>query len=301
MAGLLSRVRIDMKNVHISVLKAEAIEALAIEPGKKYIDATVGAGGHTTEMVRQGGLVLGIDQDEKALALAQEKLEAEHATKSWKLIHGNFRNIATIASENGFTEIDGILFDLGVSSMQLDAPDRGISYRFTDAPLDVRMDTSEGDTAAQLVNRSTESELYDIFSNYGEEQLARPIAHTLVRARSVRPISTVGDIVSVIADIVPNEIERHGVLSRIFQGIRIAVNDELGSLKEGLEGARKILAPGGKLVVISFHSLEDRIVKLFMKRGGWEVITTHPIRPTDEETDTNRRSRSAKLRVAIKT
>jgi len=290
-----------MTNTHISVLKAEAIQALAIEPGKKYIDATVGAGGHATEMVRQGGIVLGIDQDEQALSLAQKRLTEEHATKNWKLVHGNFRTIAQIAKENGFTEVRGILFDLGVSSMQLDAPDRGISYRFTDAPLDVRMDTSGGDTAAQLVNRSTESELYDIFSNYGEEQLARPIAHSLVRARSVNPITTVGDIVSVIADIVPNEIARHGVMSRVFQGIRIAVNDELGSLKEGLAGAGEIIAPGGKLVVISFHSLEDRIVKLFMKRGGWEVITTHPIRPTDEETGANRRSRSAKLRVAIKT
>lgn len=290
-----------MTNTHISVLKAEVINALAIEPGKKYIDATVGAGGHATEMIRQGAIVLGIDQDEKALTLAQEKLEAEHATKNWTLVHGNFRNIASIAQEKGFTEIDGILFDLGVSSMQLDAQDRGISYRFTDAPLDVRMDTSGGDTAAQLVNRSTESELYDIFSNYGEEQLARPIAHTLVRARSVSPIATVGDIVSVITDMVPNEIERHGVLSRVFQGIRIAVNDELGSLKEGLAGAKEVLSPGGKLVVISFHSLEDRIVKLFMKRGGWEVVTTHPIRPTEAETGTNRRSRSAKLRIAIKT
>lgn len=290
----------DMSITHISVLKDEAITALSIIAGNKYIDATVGAGGHTAEIVKQGGIVLGIDQDDNALHLANERLTKEEATGHWQLIHGNFRNIARIAEEHGFTGIDGILFDLGVSSMQLDAPDRGISYRFTDAPLDGRMDTSGGDTAAQLVNRMTESELYDIFSNFGEEQLARPISHALVRARSVSPISTVGDIVKVIADIVPNEIERYGVLSRVFQGLRIAVNDELGSLKAGLEGAKQVLAPGGKLVVISFHSLEDRIVKLFMKKGGWQILTNHPIRPTEEEAGANKRSRSAKLRVAIK-
>lgn len=289
-----------MSQNHIPVLPREVIEALSVEEGKRYIDATVGAGGHSAEIVKRGGMVLGIDQDTRALTLAKERLEKENQANHWTLAHGNFRDIGDIAKEHGFTGIDGILFDLGVSSMQLDAPDRGISYRFTDAPLDVRMDMSGGDTAAQLVNRCSESELYDIFSTYGEEQLARPIAHAFVSARAVNPITTVGDVVRIVESVVPGEIERHGVLSRVFQGMRIAVNDELGSLKEGLAQAGGLLAPGGKLVVISFHSLEDRIVKLYMKKGGWDVVTAHPIRPAEDETTANRRSRSAKLRIAIK-
>lgn len=289
-----------MSQNHIPVLPREVIEALSVEEGKRYIDATVGAGGHSAEIVKRGGVLLGIDQDNNALKLAKERLEKENRADNWTLAHGNFRDIGNIAQEHGFTEIDGILFDLGVSSMQLDAPDRGISYRFTDAPLDARMDTSGGDTAAQLVNRCTESELYDIFSTYGEEQLARPIAHAFVSARAVSPIKTVGDVVNIVTAVVPGENERHGVLSRVFQGMRIAVNDELGSLKEGLGQAGELIAPGGKLVVISFHSLEDRIVKLYMKKGGWDVITAHPIRPKEDEATANRRSRSAKLRIAIK-
>lgn len=286
---------------HTPVLREEAIEALAIEPGKKYIDATAGAGGHGSEIVKRGGVLLGIDQDEHALAIAGKRLEEEaHATGTWKLVHGNFRNIAAIANAQGFGKVEGILFDLGLSSMQLDTPERGFSYRFTDAPLDVRMDTSGGDTAAQLVNRATKEELYDIFSNFGEEQLARPIADALCRARTIAKIGTVGDIVRVVETVVPNERMRYGVLSRIFQGIRIAVNDEMGSLKQGLEGAKAVLVPGGRLVVISFHSLEDRIVKLFMKHGGWNILTDHPIRPGEEEIAQNSRSRSAKLRVAVK-
>lgn len=289
---------------HTPVLLLETIDALAIEPGKRYIDATAGAGGHGSEIVKRGGVLLGIDQDEHALAIAGKRLEEEgkatHTKGIWTLAHGNFRDIAAIAKAQGFTQVQGVLFDLGVSSMQLDTPERGFSYRFTDAPLDVRMDTSGGDTAAQLVNRATKEELYDIFSNFGEEQLARPIADALCRARTIAKIVTVGDIVRVVETVVPNERMRYGVLSRVFQGIRIAVNDELKSLKQGLEGAMEVLAPGGKLVVISFHSLEDRIVKLFMKHGGWEVRTDHPIRPSEEEIEKNSRSRSAKLRVAVK-
>lgn len=289
-----------MRTHHISVLRDEAIAALNVTAGKQYIDATVGAGGHASEIIKRGGVLLGIDQDTTALELARERLDNEHATGTFTLVHGNFREIVRLAREHGFNEVSGILFDLGVSSMQLDTPERGMSFRFTDAPLDGRMDPSGGDTAAQLVNRSTENELYDIFSNYGEEQLARAIAHAFVGARSIKPITTVGDVVKIIETIVPGEEQRHGVLARVFQGMRIATNDELGSLREGLTGAKELLVPGGKLVVISFHSLEDRIVKLFMRKAGWEVETVHPIRPTDEEAENNRRSRSAKLRIATK-
>lgn len=289
---------------HVPVLRDESIEALKITPGKRYIDATTGAGGHTQEIVRKGAIVLGIDQDETALTIAEatlrETVKMTGTKATWKLIHGNFRDIEEFAKREGFTGIDGILFDLGVSSMQLDTPKRGFSYRFTDAPLDMRLDASGGDTAAQLVNRATSEELYDIFSTYGEEQLARKLADAIVRARTLSPVNSVGELVRVVEELVPNEGMRFGVLSRIFQGLRIAVNDELGSLRKGLEGAYRILAPGGRLVVISFHSLEDRIVKQFMKSELWIVETKHPVRPKESETYANSRSRSAKMRVAEK-
>lgn len=290
-----------MSDTHIPVLQQEAIAALAIVPGKKYIDATVGAGGHSLAIVKKGGVLLGIDQDTEALRIATNRLEQEQLKqKNWTFTKGNFRNIEALAKAHGFDSVSGILFDLGVSSMQLDTPERGFSYRFTDAPLDLRMDTSTGDTAAQLVNRVTAEELYDIFSSYGEEQLARKLADAVYRARSVKRIVTVGDIVEVVTSVVPGESMRYGVLSRIFQGLRIAVNDELSSLKQGLEGAKQVLEPGGTLAVISFHSLEDRIVKQFMRQDGWQGVTKHPIRPGEQEQEVNRRSRSAKLRVAIK-
>ncbi len=283
-----------MSNIHIPVLKDEAIEGLKVISGGTYIDATLGAGGHAKEIIRAGGKLLGIDQDTDALAVAKENLKGLDAV----IVQGNFRDIANIASTNGFSQVDGVLFDLGVSSIQLDSVERGLSFRFTDAPLDLRMNARHGDTAAQLVNRATEEELYDIFSVLGEEQLARRIARAVYRTRSVSQVQKVGDLVGIIANIVPNEIARQGVLARVFQGLRIAVNDELGSLKAGLNGAQMLLKPGGRLVVISFHSLEDRIVKLFMKGEGWNMLTHHPIRPTEEEICTNRRSRSAKLRIA---
>lgn len=289
---------------HVPVLLNESIEALKVIPGLRYIDATVGAGGHAREIIHAGGVLLGIDQDENALEIARAILEDGTKTKdfpsSWKLIHGNFRDIEMLAKKEKFTDVNGILFDLGVSSMQLDTPKRGFSYRFTDAPLDLRMDTSRGDTAAQLVNRVSSEELYDIFSTYGEEQLAFKLADAIVRARTVKQIQTVGDLMEITKTVAPNERMRYGVLSRVFQGIRIAVNDELGSLKKGLDGAHRLLAPGGRLVVISFHSLEDRMVKQYMKQDVWEMVTRHPIRPTDTEIYKNSRSRSAKMRVAIK-
>lgn len=272
-----------MNGTHVPVLVSEVVDAFEVSPGKRYIDATVGLGGHAAEIGERGGIVLGIDQDEEALKIAKTRVKAV-------LVHGNFKDIERIAKEKGFSNVDGVLFDLGVSSLQLDTPQRGFSYRYTDAPLDLRMDQGSGETAAERINRSTELELYDIFSEFGEEQHSRSISEALYRAR---PVRTVGDLVRIVGT-------SKSVLSRIFQALRIAVNDELGSLKAGLEGARKILKPGGKLVVISFHSLEDRIVKRWMRSSGWDVVTKHPMVPGSEEVDTNRRSRSAKLRIAIK-
>lgn len=292
-----------MSVTHVPVLKQEVVDGLAVSPDKRYIDATTGAGGHSREIIKKGGILLGIDQDQSALDIARKTLETGSATKpqgTWKLAYGNFRDIENIATREGFTNVDGILFDLGVSSMQLDTPERGFSYRFTDAPLDLRMDTSGGDTAAQLINRISSEVLYDIFSTYGEEQLARKLADAVYRARAVSQIQTVDDLTEIVKTIVPNEGARYSVLSRVFQGLRIAVNDELGSLQKGLEGAYRVLAPEGRLVVISFHSLEDRMVKQYMRQSGWVIVTRHPMRPTDTEMQENRRSRSAKMRIAIK-
>ena len=281
-----------MSTIHISVMREEALNGLLVEPGKKYIDATVGAGGHAVEIVKRGGIVLGIDTDPTAVEIAK--------TKGIRAVQGNFRDIEKIATREGFEKVSGVLFDLGVSSMQLDTPDRGFSYRFTDAPLDLRMNQTQGESSAQLVNRASKETLYDIFSTYGEEQLAGRIADAIYSARSIKKIETVGDMVSILERLVPDQHTRFSVLSRVFQALRIAVNEEMDALREGLIGAEHILEPGGRLVVISFHSLEDRIVKLGMRKSAWQVITKHPELPTLSEVESNRRSRSAKLRIALK-
>lgn len=286
-----------MSNSHISVLKDEVIEALGVIPGAKYIDATVGGAGHAIEIVKRGGLVLGIDTDDQALEIANANLQ-KSGVNGWKLAKGNFRDIEAIAQQNGFGDVQGVLFDLGVSSFQLDTPERGFSYRYALAPLDLRMNQKSGETAAELVNRVSEEELYEIFSTYGEEQFSRSIAYAIYRARTVNRIETVEDLVAVVTGAVKDV--KNGVLSRVFQALRIAVNDELESIKMGLGGAHQILAPQGKLVVISFHSLEDRIVKQYLRIGDWNVVTKHPMVPSEKEIYINRRSRSAKLRIAQK-
>jgi 16S rRNA (cytosine1402-N4)-methyltransferase len=286
-----------MSSTHISVLKLEAVDALQVKAGGRYIDATLGGAGHTIEIAKKGGLVLGIDTDTQALEIAKGNLISAGVT-GWTLAKGNFRDIEQIAKDNGFEKVDGILFDLGVSSFQLDTPERGFSYRFTDAPLDLRMNQSSGGTASELVNSNSEEELYEIFATYGEEQFSRDISRAICRARSVNEIKTIADLVAVVTGAVKGV--HNGVLSRVFQALRIAVNDELGSIRSGMDGAEKLIASGGMLVVISFHSLEDRIVKQYMLKGDWKVITKHPLLPTEEEIGSNRRSRSAKLRIAQK-
>lgn len=259
---------------HVPVLLREAVDGLDVKPGGKYIDATFGAGGHAAEIEKRGGNVLSIDADPEA-----------HAQ-----VTGNFRDIEKIAKENGFERVDGVLFDLGVSSMQLDSPERGFSYRFN-GPLDSRLDPTRGQTAADIINTYSEGELYEIFARLGEENNARAIARAIVRARGVEKITTTEKLVKVIGESQP-------VLSRIFQALRITVNDELGALREGLSSAGKLLINGGRLVVISFHSLEDRIVKQYMRNSDWRVLTKKPITASNDEVIANPRSRSAKLRIA---
>jgi 16S rRNA (cytosine1402-N4)-methyltransferase len=261
---------------HIPVLLHETIVGLQVAPGKRFIDATYGGGGHASEIVRHGGEVLGIDVDPDA---------------GPNVVHGNFRNIVKIAKENGFNEVDGILFDLGVSSHQLDTASRGFSYRFVDAPLDLRFNQNEGETAAELLARVSEDELYEILATFGEEEHSRAIATAIVRARRVSPVLTTGDLLKIIGN---------KAASQVFQALRIVVNDELNALKEGLHGAKDLLKPNGRLAVISFHSLEDRIVKRFMKTDAWKLTTKKPIVPGHEEIKVNKRARSAKLRIAEK-
>ncbi|MBU1326641.1 16S rRNA (cytosine(1402)-N(4))-methyltransferase RsmH [Patescibacteria group bacterium] len=292
-----------MNDYHVPVMLKEVIDGLNIKPGKKYIDATIGGGGHGWEIVKLGGYLLGIDTDRDALEFARRKLEDRNSkldrAESWKLVQGNFRNIEKIAKENGFDKTDGILFDLGVSSHQLDTPSRGFSYRYADAPLDLRFDQRSGETAKELLAGISEADLYEILIRFGEEKLARRIARAFILARTAGPVETVGRVASIVADISGTK-RVEATLSRVFQAVRIAVNSELEALKDGLSGAYSLLRPGGRLVVVSFHSLEDRKVKRFMRSGGWKTVTKKPIVATQAERRENSRSRSAKLRIAEK-
>lgn len=289
---------------HEPVLVSEVLDALHLTSGKKYIDGTVGGGGHSVEIVKRGGILLGIDTDGEAVAFSKQRIKDQRLKinegTDWKIVQGNFRNIEEIAKREGFGSVDGILLDLGVSSHQLDTPKRGFSYRFTDAPLDLRLNQEGGDTAAQLVNRGSEEELYEIFTTFGEEERARSIAHAIVRARSVSLVRSTADLMRAIESTGIGKLQVSAVSSRIFQALRIAINDELKALGEAIDSAKRLLVPGGRLAIISFHSLEDRIVKRKMREVGWEVVSRKPITASEEELGRNRRSRSAKLRIAIK-
>ncbi len=279
-----------MNTFHHPVMLKEVLEGLAVRKGKKYIDATIGGGGHAGEIIKNGGILLGIDQDQEALDFV----------KNGNLVYGNFRDIEKIAQENGFDEVDGILFDLGVSSHQLDTPGRGFSFRFPDAPLDLRMDPGQGIPASEKIRHLSREELYEIFATYGEEKLARSIADAFVRARGIRAVTTVGEVVRIVERIVTGRSERISTLARVFQALRIAVNDELGALKEGILGGGRLLTSGGRMVVLSYHSLEDRIIKLAMMRPPLVPIIKKAVVATREEITHNPRGRSAKLRVAEK-
>lgn len=282
-----------MNTFHKPVMVQEVLDGLRIEVGKKFIDATVGGGGHGIEILKRGGKVLGIDQDIEAVEFAKEN-------KDWKIVQGNFRDIEKIAKEHGFDRADGILFDLGVSSHQIDTPERGFSFRYRDALLDLRMDPGQGIPAREYIKKLSEEELYEILATFGEEKLARTIAGAIVRARRVRPLATIGDLVGVVDSLIREPGERMGTYARIFQALRIVVNDELGALKDGLRGVAAVLGSGGRLAVLSYHSLEDRIVKREIRRLGLRPINKRPMTPSTDEMRQNPRSRSAKLRIAKK-
>jgi len=280
---------------HTPVLKEEVIESLNVKAGGKYIDATIGGGGHTEEIIKRGGLVLGIDQDAEAIEHLRKKLGEKVI-----LVLDNFKNIEKIARNNNFADVDGVLLDIGVSSHQLDTPERGFSYRYK-ADLDMRMNIKNDLTAKKIVNEYTLDELKSIFEKYSELEKARELASVIVRERKKRKIETTHDLVGVI------EKETHidnATKSRIFQALRIAVNDEIEVLKNALTDSFTILAKKGRLCVISFHSLEDRIVKDFGKRMEKEklarLVNKKPITATENEISVNRRAKSAKLRVIEK-
>lgn len=291
---------------HRPVLLAETLTYLDCRPNGTYIDCTLGAGGHAHAILERSapeGKLLGIDRDRTALQATREKLAA--FAGRLHLVHGNFRDLKSIWRGSGLPAPQGILFDLGVSSPQLDEPERGFSYQL-DAPLDMRMDDTEELTAWEIVNRWPREELARIMREYGEERWALRIAGFIEKRRLRGPIGTTGELVQVIKDAIPAAARRHGPhpARRTFQALRIAVNDELGALEEGLLAAGHILAPGGRVCVISFHSLEDRIAKHTLRRlaetGELELVTKKPVLPTAEEIEANPRSRSAKLRVAAK-
>lgn len=285
-----------MNKYHTSVLLQEVLKYLRVEKGKQYIDATLGGGGHTMAMLDMGGVVLGIDGDDESLTHVEENI---HDRSRLTLARGNFREINSIARKNGFEKVQGILFDIGVSSHQLDEATRGFSFQ--DGPLDMRMDKRLTVTAADLVNGLTNKELQELFVNLGEERYARSIAKKIFERREENLFETTGDLLGVIRQAVPNLHTKIHPGTRVFQALRIAVNDELHALAEALPGALGLLESGGRLAVISFHSLEDRIVKRmfidFEEKGEGVIITKKPIEATEEELKENRRSRSAKLRV----
>ena len=303
--------------MHVPVLLRETVESLAVRPGGVYVDGTLGRAGHACAVLARAGngaTLVGIDRDEQALRESAERLKAVAGARV-ELVHGRHGDLAALVRERGIDEVDGILLDLGVSSPQLDEAGRGFSFR-SDGPLDMRMDRSRGLTAADLIATKDEDALAATFRTLGEEPQARRIARALVRAREKAPLVTTGQL----ADLVERTVGRHGAhhpATRVFQALRMEVNDEVGELERALAGGLDLLKPGGRFAVITFESITDRIVKRFfaahagkmvsLQQGGarWEgdlprvrLVTRHALMATDEEMGVNSRARSAKLRTA---
>ncbi|MBG9565052.1 16S rRNA (cytosine(1402)-N(4))-methyltransferase RsmH [Brevibacillus agri] len=306
---------------HVTVLRDEAVDGLNIRPGGIYVDCTLGGAGHSSliaSRLTEGGRLIAIDQDDWAHDNARERL-APYMDKV-TLVKSNFRHLKEIVKDLGLTGVDGVLFDLGVSSPQLDEGERGFSYN-ADAPLDMRMDQQAPLSAYDIVNEWDEEEIAKIIWLYGEEKFSRRIARQIVQQRKKQPIRTTGELVELIKEGIPAAARRTGghPAKRTFQAIRIAVNDELDAFKEAVADAIDILNPGGRVSVITFHSLEDRICKQVYQdyskgctcppsfpictcgnEAIVKVITRKPILPSEEELAANPRARSAKLRVAEK-
>jgi 16S rRNA (cytosine1402-N4)-methyltransferase len=291
---------------HLPVLTAETLQHLRPERGGLFVDCTVGPGGHSRALLEAGATrVVGLDRDPQALAVARAAL-APWADRV-ELVHADYRALDEVLDRHGISLVDGALADLGVSSLQLDGPGRGFSFQ-RDEPLDMRMDTTGGETAADLVARSTERDLADAIYAYGEERFSRRIARAIVEARRAQPIATTGGLAAIVRRALPRRGHmRIDPATRTFQALRIWVNRELDGLDRFLEAAARRLRIGARLVVISFHSLEDRIVKHTLRAlqldrdAGVRVLTRKPVVPGDDEVRRNPRARSAKLRAAERT
>ena len=285
--------------IHVPVLLAQVLDALEPQRGGLFVDCTLGLGGHTHALLEAGATrVIGLDRDHSALAVAATRLAA--FGERVEFVHADYRQLPAVLEARRVERVQGVLADLGVSSMQFDAEGRGFSFR-RDEPLDMRMDQSTGPTAADLVNRTGEEELANAIYEFGEERYSRRISRALV---AVRPITTTGELASVVRRAVPTKgWQRIDPATRTFQALRIWVNGELDGLDRFVTDAADRLEPGGRLAVITFHSLEDRIVKHTMRAlaadapGAFQVLTKKPIVPSDEEVAANHRARSAKLRV----
>lgn len=306
---------------HTTVLKKEAVQGLRVSPSGIYVDCTLGGGGHSKEILQQlspDGHLYAFDQDDSAIKEAQILLE--EFSGQFTLIKSNFRELVPQLKDNGVTSVDGILFDLGVSSPQLDKKERGFSYH-ENAPLDMRMDQGSDVSAYDVVNHWSYESLVSIMFRYGEEKFSKQIARKIEANRERQAIETTGELVEIIKEAIPAPARRTGghPAKRTFQAIRIAVNDELHAFEDALGGAFEMLNSGGRIAVITFHSLEDRITKTMFKKMSsgpelppgmpavpeeykpeFKLITRKPILPDDSETAGNRRSRSAKLRIVEK-
>lgn len=291
---------------HKPVMWKEVVEALHLRPGITIVDATIGTGAHAEKILKEiapDGRLIGLDRDEDSLALTKERLKDFKDRVS--LVHADFRNIDKVAAELGIKKIDGILFDLGISSYQLDSEDRGFSFRY-DAPLDMRMDRTSQILAYDLVNNLTEKEISDILWAFGEERWHNRIAKHLVSQRNQSPLSTTGQLKDIVLRAMPPGVRRQRIhpATRTFQALRIAVNRELEALEEALVKIPEFLRKGAYVCVISFHSLEDRIVKHNFRENAakqlYTIVTKKPLEPTEQEIADNPRSRSAKMRVSCK-
>lgn len=307
-----------MEFSHESVLLKETIEQLKVKPDGTYVDGTLGGAGHALEVVKQlgaSGRFIGIDQDEAAITVSKERLSLYE--DKVHIVRSNYKDMVMVLKNLGITGVDGIVLDLGVSSYQLDEVSRGFTYR-EDTSLDMRMDQRQDKTAKDIVNEYSQSDLFRIIRDYGEDKFASNIAKHIVAYRSKKPIETTGELVEIIKAAIPMKVRAVGghPAKRTFQALRIELNHELEVLKESLDGMIDYLNPGGRICIITFHSLEDRIVKSIFKKAEnpctcppnfpvcacgnlpkGKVITRKPILPSEEELIENKRSKSAKLRV----
>lgn len=294
-------------NYHTSVLFVESLEALSVVPGETYLDATLGGGGHTKGILDFGGKVIALDIDQDAIENAKKKFDLASRDGVWvtesgnlKIYKSNFQNLDLVVERAQVKEFSGIIFDLGVSSFQLDTTERGFSFSKS-GPLDMRMDQDLKVRAADLLNALNEGELYELFSKLGQEPYARRIARDVVRYRVNKQFESTDELASLVRSAHKSIKKEIDPSTRVFMALRIAVNDELNALRGALPKASRLLKQGGRLVVISFHSLEDKIVKDYFKNEQkLSVITEKPITASDEEIRLNKRSRSAKMRIAEK-